>query len=192
MKDLLRCGREARPAPAGWNLAKTFAQLVVFWSTFLFILPAVVYRIETCLTLDRWRFTDTAWRVPSIVAFTAASALGGWSAAVMAVCGSGTPLPADCPRRLVVAGPYRFVRNPMAIAGLTQGAAVGAFLGSPLVLLYVLVGGPLWNFFVRRWEEADLELRFGSAFNRYREAVRCWVPRLTPYVDRERPGISET
>ena len=60
-------------------------------------------------------------------------------------------------------------------------AAVGVFVGSPLVVLYALAGGPVWNAFVRPWEEADLERRFGDPYRRYRAAVRCWVPRLTPY-----------
>lgn len=31
--------------------------------------------------------------------------------------------------RLVIARPYRFVRNPMAVAGIVQGLAVGWYLG---------------------------------------------------------------
>lgn len=68
-----------------------------------------------------------------------------------------------------------------AVAGLAQGVAVGVFVGSPLVVLYALAGGPVWNAFVRPWEEIDLEQRFGEAYRRYRAAVRCWIPRLTPY-----------
>ncbi len=96
--------------------------------------------------------------------------------------GDGTPLPADCTRRLSIAGPYRYVRNPMAMGSLAQGFAVGLFLGSPLVLLYALAGTLGWNFVVRPWEEHDLEQRFGEPYRRYRDAVRCWIPRLHPFV----------
>ena len=41
----------------------------------------------------------------------------------MAVTGRGTPLPFDAARDLVVSGPYRLVRNPMVVAGLTQSLA---------------------------------------------------------------------
>ena len=181
MKWLNPCGREARPASASWNVAKTLGQIVVFWSTFLFILPAGVYWLEDALGLDRFRFAGGASRVAGVAVFAAASVLGFTSGMVMAVRGRGTPLPADCARELVVAGPYRYVRNPMAIAGLAQGAGVGLFLGSPLILAYVLAGGVLWNVGVRPWEEADLVRRFGEPFVEYRRAVKCWWPRLRPY-----------
>ena len=176
------CGRVARPAPASWNVAKTLGQIVVFWSTFLFILPAIVYRLEQLAGLDGLRFASRLSRIAGVVLFAGASALGFTSGMVMAVRGRGTPLPADCPRVLVIAGPYRYVRNPMAIAGLSQGAAVGLYLGSPTVLLYVLIGALLWNFWARPWEEADLERRFGEPFRAYCDAVRCWWPRVGPYV----------
>ena len=35
-----------------------------------------------------------------------------------------------CPCELVVAGAYRYIRNPMVVAGSTQGVAVGLFAGS--------------------------------------------------------------
>lgn len=181
MNWLNPCGREARPAATAWNVAKTLGQIVVFWSTFLFILPALIYWLEGMLGLDRLRFAGSISRVAGVVVFAAASVLGFTSGMVMAVRGRGTPLPADCPRELVIAGPYRYVRNPMAVAGLSQGAGVGLFLGSPLILAYVLAGGLLWNYGVRPWEEADLARRFGEPFFAYRGAVRCWVPRLRPY-----------
>ena len=84
---------------------------------------------------------------------------------------------------MVVTGPYRYVRNPMAVAGLTQGVAVGLWLGSPAVVLYALAGGPLWNTFVRPWEEEDLVTRFGEPYRRYRERVRCWIPTIRGYPD---------
>lgn len=175
-------GREARPASAGWNVAKTLAQTVVFWGTFLFVLPAGIFALETALGLDGWRFASDPSRIAGAILFALGGALGLTTGAVMAVVGKGTPLPADCARELVVAGPYRFVRNPMAVAGLTQGVAVGVFLGSPAVVLYALAGGPVWDVFVRPWEERDLESRFGDSYRRYRSAVRCWWPRATPYL----------
>jgi protein-S-isoprenylcysteine O-methyltransferase Ste14 len=99
----------------------------------------------------------------------------------MSVAGSGTPLPLDTARKLVVSGPYRYVRNPMAVAGLAQGACVGIILGSFGTLIYVLAGMIVWNYFVRPAEEADLALRFGEAYADYCKKTKCWIPNFPGY-----------
>ena len=100
----------------------------------------------------------------------------------MSASGQGTPLLSAMPNRLVIAGPYRVVRNPMAVAGIAQGVAVGLILSSwrgvvYVVVIYAIVGSLLWNYAVRPREETDLEEGFGEQFWRYRETVRCWRPR---------------
>jgi protein-S-isoprenylcysteine O-methyltransferase Ste14 len=108
-----------------------------------------------------------------------ASALGFWSAVVMSAFGDGTPLPSAMPNRLVIAGPYRWIRNPMAVAGIVQGGAVGLILESWLVVAYAVVGSLVWNYAVRPLEESDLRERFGEEFQQYRDTVRCWIPHLS-------------
>lgn len=187
----LRC-RVARPASPAWNVAKTLFQTAVFWTVFLGLLPALVYWLETYCGLDEFRFGGWFSRAAGGVLFVLGGSLGLASGMTMAVRGQGTPLPLDGPRRLVLAGPYRWVRNPMAIAGLSQGVAIGLLLGSPAVVWYALSGGPVWNYLVRPWEERDLERRFGADYAHYRQAVRCWWPRRTAYrwhsCDDSRPG----
>jgi protein-S-isoprenylcysteine O-methyltransferase Ste14 len=169
-------------AAAPVHLANTAAQILVFWGLFLGAIPLVLTFLE-----QRWGqtfpFPSIAGPV-GVVVFLVASALGLWSAAAMATRGGGTPLPAAMPNHLVIAGPYRFVRNPMAIAGIVQGVAVGAILSSWLVIAYAIAGSLVWNFGVRPLEESDLEARFGDEYRRYRSAVRCWWPRLNSILQR--------
>ena len=167
--------RESKALSPGVNLAKTLLQMIVFWTTFLYGLPRGIIALERTFGVPG--FDSGPWRGPAAVVFVAASSLGLWSAFAMALRGRGTPLPLDTASRLVVAGPYRYVRNPMAIAGLAQGFCVGLYVGSWSVLAYVGAGFVVWNWFVRPMEEADLEQRFGDEFRRYRAAVRCWIPR---------------
>jgi protein-S-isoprenylcysteine O-methyltransferase Ste14 len=175
----VRTLRPARPASPWWNVAKTLMQTFVFWSVFLGLLPWLLVRLEAVLGVPRFTVPG---QVPAAVAlFALCGSLGLTSGATMAWHGHGTPLPLDAPRRLVVRGPYARLRNPMAVAGLGQGAAVGLGLGSWTVLVYVVVGGLLWDRFVRPVEERDLEATFGDDFRAYRDAVRCWWPRLTPW-----------
>jgi protein-S-isoprenylcysteine O-methyltransferase Ste14 len=96
----------------------------------------------------------------------------------MSTRGSGTPLPSAATTRLVTSGPYRFVRNPMAVAGIVQGVGVGLTLQSWLVVLYAIAGSVVWNWFVRPVEEADLTAKFGNEYLAYRAQVRCWIPRV--------------
>ncbi|MCA0216019.1 MAG: isoprenylcysteine carboxylmethyltransferase family protein [Actinobacteria bacterium] len=169
--------RLARPDGSALRHAVAAAvQIVLFWGFFLGVAPIIIRWLE-----HRWGLAITLpVGVPLVgaVIFVFASALGIWSAAAMSTLGKGTPLPAAMPRLLVVAGPYRFVRNPMAVSGIVQGVAVGLMLSSWLVVAYALLGSLLWNYAVRPHEEADLEARFGDPYRRYRNTVRCWVPGL--------------
>jgi protein-S-isoprenylcysteine O-methyltransferase Ste14 len=160
--------REARPAGPAWNVTKTLLQTCVFWGVFLFVVP--------------WALGGRGAFAPQprlgVALFAVASAVGLASAWTMATRGEGTPLPLDHPRRLVVTGPYRVVRNPMAVAGLAQGWAVGLFLGSYVVLAYCLAGAVVWHFGVRPFEERHLLATFGGEYEDYRRRVRCWLPRF--------------
>jgi protein-S-isoprenylcysteine O-methyltransferase Ste14 len=178
-------GRLARPASTRYNLAKTLTQSLTMWAIFFGLLPAVLYAFESRVGLGRFRFASRLWRAVGVTMFVLGWALAWTSAVYMVAHGAGTPLPADATRRLVVRGPYRYVRNPMAMGSFAQGIAVGLYLGSPLVTAYALAGTVGWDLFVRPWEEYDLEQRFGEPYARYREAVRCWVPRLRGYDGEE-------
>lgn len=173
------CYRVARPAATGWNLAKTAAQTTVFWGIFLFLLPPGIVALERALGLPAFH---AGWqRGAGATLFALAGCLGIASGIVVAVRGKGTPLPPDTARELVVSGPYAWVRNPMAVAGIAQGVAVGIWLGSPGVIAYALTGGVAWHLLLRPSEERDLEARFGEPYRRYRATVRCWLPRIGPY-----------
>jgi protein-S-isoprenylcysteine O-methyltransferase Ste14 len=170
-----------RPAPERGrrsHLLHSLAQLVCFWAAFLVAVPVVIRWAEVRLRLD-WSWLDgPAIASSGVVVFALGSAVGLWSCVSMALLGEGTPLPASAGRILVVAGPYRFVRNPMAAAGAVQTIGAGLYLGSWLVVLSAFAGGIVWNTFIRPEEESDLAQRFGSPYERYRNTVRCWVPSL--------------
>ena len=62
------------------------------------------------------------------------SAVALWCIFTFASVGKGTPAPFDPPRRLVIRGPYRFVRNPMYIgAGLALAGAALFYESLPLL-----------------------------------------------------------
>ena len=110
MLDQMR-GRTVAEVLMVWNLFKTFVQLVIFWTTFLAVLPLAVAWCESRLELTNWRFDSPSLRLATVGVFLAASSLGIASAITMAIVGRGTPLPADCPRAIVVAGPLQRRRH---------------------------------------------------------------------------------
>ena len=155
-------------------LVHTTIQIVVFWGVFLVIIPVIINAFE-----DRW---NLAYKFPILIVVVGfallafSSVIGVWSARAIANFGSGTPLPSQMAHHLVARGPYAFVRNPMAIAGVVQGMAMGLLIGSWLVVVYALIGSLLWNWLIRPHEETDLIERFGDEYRDYAKRVRCWWP----------------
>jgi protein-S-isoprenylcysteine O-methyltransferase Ste14 len=168
--------RVAGERSGGRHLRHSLTQLVAFWTLLLILLPYLLSRVEQRLRLKWSPLGDPAWTWVGAVVFVVASALGLWSCVSMALRGEGTPLPAATARKLVVVGPYRFVRNPMAVAGAIQTVGVGLWFGSWMVIVASIAGAIVWNTIIRPEEEADLAARFGADYEAYRAAVRCWIP----------------
>lgn len=98
--------------------------------------------------------------------------------------GKGTLAPWDPPRRLVVRGVYRHVRNPMITGVLTVILGEALLFGSWPVLAWFalfLAGNHLW---MLRVEEPVLVERFGDDYRTYMRHVPRWIPRLRPWQGR--------
>jgi protein-S-isoprenylcysteine O-methyltransferase Ste14 len=99
--------------------------------------------------------------------------------------GRGTLAPWDPPRRLVVRGPYRYVRHPM-ISGV-----VFVLLGESMVLLsmahfyWALIFLGVNAVYIPLLEEPMLVDRFGSEYRQYCRHVPRLVPRLRPWDPEE-------
>lgn len=171
--------RTATPASPAWIVAKTLVQIVVVWSFALGLLPWLAVTAGDQLGIPRAEGTGLA--VAGWALFLAGSTSGLWSAWLMATEGRGTPVPFDAASRLVVAGPYRLVRNPMAVSAIVQLVGISLVLGSVATALLAVGGGLLWDLGIRPSEERFLAERFGEDYQRYRAAVRCWVPTWPPY-----------
>lgn len=167
-------------SPSG-PLLRTALQIVVFWGFFLVIVPQALLLLERSLGVDA-ASDSTIRRAAAAGVFVLGAGIGLASAWHMAVIGRGTPLPTDPALRLVLSGPYAFIRNPMAVGGLLQGLAVALWHGSWTLALYVVLGALLWHFGPRPIEERELAEKFGDDYRAYRRHVPCWRPRLTRYV----------
>lgn len=155
------------------NGLKTFVQIFFVWTLTLLVIPGLI------VTAFREEITFAMGAVQIIagVLFLVFSLFGLYSSYHLVKFGIGTPLPLDQTQKLVVSGPYRWVRNPMAVAGIGQGVAVSMYLQSLPVLVYTLMGALLWQWFVRPAEEEDMYKRFGEEYWAYKQEVKCWLPR---------------
>jgi protein-S-isoprenylcysteine O-methyltransferase Ste14 len=92
--------------------------------------------------------------------------------------GKGTLAPWDPPRKLVVVGLYRFVRNPMYVGVLGTVAGWSLIAGSPVLGGYTVVLAIAFHLRVIFYEEPALARQFGDDWTRYRATVHRWVPNL--------------
>jgi len=124
---------------------------------------------------------DSPWRwlgiIPAMIGFTIAVRCiwnFGWT-------GRGTPAPKAPPRRLVVAGFYRYVRNPMylgfALGWIGLWMIFGQAQFAPIAV--VLVVALAVHLFVVFYEEPTLRKKFGADYEDYCHHVNRWWPRMS-------------
>lgn len=112
------------------------------------------------------------------VVFAAGAAFYLWCLWDFATFGRGTPAPIDAPRRLVVRGLYRYVRNPMYLGVLTMILGWALCFPARDLAVYGLVVAAGFHLFVVLYEEPALRRRFGLEYDEYRDRVGRWLPRL--------------
>jgi protein-S-isoprenylcysteine O-methyltransferase Ste14 len=103
-----------------------------------------------------------------------------WCSNSFVTHGKGSPIPFTPTKRLVVTGLYRFVRNPLYIAGSLVLAGEALLFQSLGILIYCLVMFAIFNIHVFM-EEKLLADQFGETYEQYRKSVPRWIPRLKPY-----------
>ncbi|MGP8252885.1 MAG: methyltransferase family protein [Terracidiphilus sp.] len=99
-----------------------------------------------------------------------------WCVVAFAWIGKGTPAPFDPPRRLVIRGPYRWVRNPMYIGASTALAGAALFYKAMPLAIFVCIFLLVAHLFVVNYEEPTLRRSFGQEYEAYCGQVRRWRP----------------
>jgi protein-S-isoprenylcysteine O-methyltransferase Ste14 len=160
------------------------------------LLFAITFVATVLVLVPRWILGESgrahlatgATRLGAGLLIGAGAALMVWCWYEFATRGRGTPMPLDPPRRLVVAGPYRYVRNPMYVAALLFLLGQAALYVAPSLVWYAAGFAVVTHLFVVGYEEPALSRQFGADYEAYRAAVGRWVPRLRPYEQRPATG----
>jgi protein-S-isoprenylcysteine O-methyltransferase Ste14 len=146
---------------------------------FTVLLPGtvVVWIPRMLLARDSARAGPGPWRWVGIPLMAAGAAMILTCIVDFARRGRGTLAPVDPPRKLVTAGLYRYVRNPMYVGVVTTLAAEALFFGSRSLIIYAAAAWLVFHVWVLVYEEPHLESAFGEEYAHYRAAVPRWIPR---------------
>jgi len=96
----------------------------------------------------------------------------------LALRGFGAPFFIALSRKLAADWMYAWTRNPMVLAGISFLLSLGIWFQSPLIVLWVLLlFTPALLFFVKVYEERELELRFGASYLEYKSRTPMLFPK---------------
>jgi protein-S-isoprenylcysteine O-methyltransferase Ste14 len=96
----------------------------------------------------------------------------------LALKGFGAPFFIVLSRRLAADWMYAWTRNPMVLAILVFLLSLGIWFQSALFVLWALIlFAPALLFFVKVYEERELELRFGASYLEYKSRTPMLFPR---------------
>jgi protein-S-isoprenylcysteine O-methyltransferase Ste14 len=167
--------------------ARAVLHVLAAGGVFLFLIPEVVFAVRPGHRWDALLFEPAWLRNLELQAIALLSVAGVSAVQEFAQRGNGTPIPYDPPKQLVVSGLYRYISNPMQFSCTLVMIAWGCVLRNP----WLAAGGImsfLYSFGLAAWDEGeDMRVRFGKPWQEYRNNVKAWRPRLTPWHTPDRP-----
>ena len=167
-----------------WRLLKT---IIILPGTILVFVPSVIL-VATSNTRVSPGLVGPAQLLfwISMAAAAVGLFLAVWTVTLFIKFGQGTPAPWDPPRKLVVKGPYRHVRNPMISGVLFLLTSEAMLFQSWPIFFWLTIFFFLNQIYFPLFEERSLEKRFGNDYLQYKKHVPRWVPRLTPWASPEK------
>jgi protein-S-isoprenylcysteine O-methyltransferase Ste14 len=148
---------------------------VHFGLGFTFGIP-IVRALSTHQNWSGW-----ALPIPSEIGLILVIITGGvcfLTVANLALKGLGAPFFIALSRKLAADWLYLWTRNPMVLATLAFGLSLGIWFQSAMFVLWVLVlFAPALLFFIKVYEERELEIRFGQSYLEYKSRTPMLFPR---------------
>jgi len=168
-----------------WTLARYLLAVLVLPFTVTILVPSWIARANGVSLRPPASLLEGALLAAGLALLATGLALFSASLYWFATAGRGTLAPWDPPRRLVVCGPYRRVRNPMISGVVLILFGEAGLLRSPPHALWAAVFAAFNLVFIPLLEEPWLEARFGDDYRRYRRHVPRFVPRLRAWKEGE-------
>lgn len=143
---------------------------------FTLVVPGTVAGVVPWLIVREQEAAPLGYAIIAVVLFVVGAAIYLWCVWDFATFGRGTPAPIDAPRRLVVRGLYRYVRNPMYVGMFSALLGWTTLFQTLAICLYVVCWTIVVYLFVVFYEEPHLRKLFGDDYERYRSRVGRWFP----------------
>lgn len=161
--------------------------IIILPGTVLVFIPALILFLtrNTALAPDLQSLSDILFWLALALA-VAGIAMSLWTSWLFIEFGKGTPAPWQPPQKLVVRGPYRYVRNPMITGVLLILLAEALLFRSWPLAAWMGVFFAANAVYFPLVEEKGLQKRFGDAYQTYKANVPRWLPRLTPWTPPEK------
>ncbi len=159
-----------------WGLMKA---IIILPGTVLVFVPTVILLVS-----KGTRFSPD-FQYPTEVTFflsIAIAAVGGYlavrTATLFTKFGYGTPAPWEPPKKLVITGPYRYVRNPMITGAILILLGETVLFNSWPLFLWTIVFLAGKMLYLPLVEEKELQQRFKEPYFEYMAHVPRWIPRF--------------
>lgn len=101
-----------------------------------------------------------------------------WTIVIFKTIGKGTPNPKVPPTEMVISGPYKYSRNPMAFGGFLFLLGESGIYQSPSLAGLTVLFAVILYLNTVYVEEPVLRKRFGQPYKRYCETVPRFIPKL--------------
>lgn len=177
------------PVTAAWQLTMSLAQTAGSWWVFLYLVPLGLVRWQQAEELHHLGLDPFPAVGLGILALASLANL--WARLTLAWRSQGLTILLTPPARLVVTGPYAWLRNPVLATMMAQGFGLFVYTGSALMIPYFGLLALLWHLLIRPVEEHELQRRFGREYEFYRRSTRLWLPMRSPFKQRSAlPPIS--
>ena len=154
-------------------LARALTYAVFFVGFFLVVLPSRLLSSAGVAPSS----AAGVWQVAGLSVAAIGSVLGLACIFAFVFVGKGTQAPFDPPRRLVVRGPSRFIRNPMYVGAGAALAGAALFYRSIALFVYASVFLLVTHLFVVWFEEPMLRRTFDGEYDAYCATTGRWWPR---------------
>lgn len=154
----------------------TFPVAVVFLSWVALFILASFWLDKRWLFLH---FESSPWNLgPGVMVLIIGWLIFTWSAWVF-LRARGTPVPFNPPSKLIISGPYKYIRNPMLLGLYIFLLGLGVILGSlSLIFIFTPLFALISVFYLKVIEEQEMEKRFGRQYLEYKAKVPMFIPRL--------------